>query len=143
MTIACDDIHPLPRVILQAVANDSDKGPNSDLEYSLCFDNDTQQMISTRNQGNNKTVLASDAPWFEIDPRTGEISLVAVDEMPSRCQSSDKRGKRKSEKYGLIVSAIDKGEPRLTATISVQIQFVASDQELFESASVYFKGNLI
>ena len=132
-------LQQLPRVVLQVVANDSDKGPNSDLEYSLCFDNETQEMINNRNQGSNKTLLASEAPWFEIEPRTGEISLVAVDELLSRCQTSEKRNKRKSEKYGLIVSAIDKGEPRLTATTSVQVLFMTSGQELSDAVSLSMK----
>uniref|UniRef100_A0A5K3ESY7 Cadherin domain-containing protein n=1 Tax=Mesocestoides corti TaxID=53468 RepID=A0A5K3ESY7_MESCO len=133
VTLTCSDIQHLPLVVLQVVANDSDKGPNAELEYSVKFDNETQQMVISKKGEDNKTQLAPDAPWFEIEPRSGEISLVAVDEVFSRCQTSDKRGKRELGKYGLVVSATDKGEPKLSATASIQVRFTTSDQELLES----------
>ncbi|KAM7535931.1 hypothetical protein Aperf_G00000098699 [Anoplocephala perfoliata] len=136
VSLACGDIQHLPRVILQIVANDSDKAPNSELEYSLRFDNETQQLIASRRHEENKTAMMPDAPWFEIEPRSGEISLVAVDEFLSRCHSPEKNGKRELGRYGLIVIATDKGEPRLSATASLQIRFTTSDMEPTDATSM-------
>ncbi|VDO01375.1 unnamed protein product [Rodentolepis nana] len=108
------------------VANDSDKGQNAELEYSLRFDNETEQLIDKKRQEQNKTTIMSDAPWFEIEPRSGEISLVAVDELLSTCHT-EKRLKKELGRFGLIVSASDKGEPRLTATAPVQVRFTTSN----------------
>ncbi|VDM26705.1 unnamed protein product [Hydatigera taeniaeformis] len=107
------------------------------MEYSLCFDNDTQLLMSGRKQEDNKTALMSDTPWFEVDPRSGEISLVAVDELLSRCETTEKRTKRELGRYGLIISATDKGEPRLSATTSVQVRFTISDQENTEEVGEF------
>lgn len=123
-------------MILQVVANDSDKAPNSELEYSLRFDNETQQLIANRRREENKTAMMPDNPWFEIEPRSGEISLVAVDEFLSRCHSPEKNGKRELGRYGLIVIATDKGEPRLSATASLQIRFTISDMEPTDAVSL-------
>lgn len=137
VSLTCGDIQHLPRVVLQVVANDSDKGSNSELEYSLFFDNDTQLQTSSRKQEDNKTTLTSDTPWFEVDPRSGEISLVAVDELLSRCETTEKRTKQELGRYSLIISATDKGEPRLSATTSVQVRFTISDQEITEDVRAF------
>lgn len=140
--MTCSEIQHLPRVILQVVANDSDKGQNSELEYSLRFDNETQQLIDKKRQEENKTVIMPDAPWFEIEPRSGEISLVAVDELLPKCHT-EKRGKKELGRFGLIVSASDKGEPRLTATASVQVRFTTSELEQTDAVClVYFNDSV-
>ncbi|KAH9284314.1 Protocadherin-11 X-linked [Echinococcus granulosus] len=136
VSLTCRDIQHLPRVVLQVVANDSDKGPNSELEYSLYFDNDTQLLTSNRKHEDNRTTPVSDAPWFEVDPRSGEISLVAADELLSRCETIEQHSRRDLGRYDLIVSATDKGEPRLSATASVQVRFITSDQENMEEANL-------
>lgn len=126
-------------MILQVVANDSDKGQNSELEYALRFDNETQLLIDKKRQEENKTAITPDAPWFEIEPRSGEISLVAVDESLSRCQT-EKRGKKELGRFGLIVSVSDKGEPRNTATACVQVRFTSSDPEQIDTVSSFSRS---
>nr|CDS28955.1 protocadherin fat 3 [Hymenolepis microstoma] len=135
ISLTCSEIQHLPRVILQVVANDSDKGQNAELEYSLRFDNETEQLIDKKRQEQNKTAIMSDAPWFEIEPRSGEISLVAVEELLSTCHT-EKRGKKELGRFGLIVSASDKGEPRLTATAPVQVRFTTSDLEQADATNL-------
>ncbi len=134
MVLTCADITRLPHVILQAVANDSDKGQNAELEYSLRIDNETMGVhLSSSSSADNKTV--PEAPWFEIEPRSGEISLVAVEEMSSRCQSEQKVKRKDLGSYNLIITVTDKGEKRLSATATVEVRFTTSDQDSVDSVS--------
>nr|VZI43203.1 unnamed protein product [Spirometra erinaceieuropaei] len=169
VTLTCTDILTLPKVVIQVVANDSDKGLNAEIEYSISFNKDipdagsssTQQLAVDdsklpaptssspvlgsrplmRQEGTvtHKQVASSsrsreyDLPWFDIEPRSGEVSLVAADGLSLRCQALRQDQllvNRELGKYSLIITAKDKGVPSLSAAAQIYVRIITTDTDV-------------
>lgn len=146
----------LPKVILKVAANDSDKGANSELEYSISYHNDSKlETVVTSKVGiTNKSIKKlnpivqrdPELPLFDIEPRSGEISLVDTSALSSRCQSAlqtaEHRGipplaNRELGKYNIVVTATDKGSIQLSATAQIFIRVITTDVDMLDKVSIY------
>ncbi|VDN10311.1 unnamed protein product [Dibothriocephalus latus] len=149
VTLTCTDILTLPKVVIQVVANDSDKGLNAEIEYSVNFNKDGDPASAIQIPTDDKKASSPlphrqeatatpkgreyDLPWFDIEPRSGEVSLVAADGLSLRCQAlrqDQMLVNRELGKYTLLVTAKDKGVPALSAVAQVYVRIITTDTDV-------------